>query len=54
MSEDYKVKMAAISGASHALKFKEKNPQATDPEIIKHVTSIMDEIVAKIEDDEEL
>ncbi|MBU0761323.1 MAG: hypothetical protein KJ600_06860 [Nanoarchaeota archaeon] len=50
---NYKIKIAAISGASRALKFKEKNPLATEQEVIQFITSKMDEIIANIEDGEE-
>ena len=50
--EDQKLKMAAISGAAHALRYKGKNPKATEQEIIQHITENADEILKKI--DEEL
>ena len=53
MVEEYKIKRAIVSGASHALKFKEKNPHASDADAIKHVTSIVDEILYKIEGNDE-
>ena len=53
MKDSYKLKMAAIAGANHALKFKAKNIRATDQEVLKHVTSEADDIVRKIEDDGE-
>lgn len=50
--EDQKLKIAVISGASHAISFKEKNPSASEQEIIKHVTENTEKILEKI--DEEL
>jgi len=47
------IKMAVISGASHALKYRDKNPRATNEEAIRHVTDKMDEILAKIEEEGE-
>lgn len=50
--ENKKLKIAAISGAAHALKYKEKNPRATEQEIMQHITDNAEEILEKI--DEEL
>jgi hypothetical protein len=52
MADSYKLKMAVISGASNALKFKDKNPNATEQEILQHITDNASEIIAKIEDSE--
>lgn len=49
MANEYKLKMALISGASHALEFKAKNPGATDEEIVREITENSDEILDKIE-----
>ena len=51
MGEHY-IKRAVIAGASHALKFKGKNPRATDQEILKDVTENAEKIVRKIDEDE--
>ncbi|MBU0466644.1 MAG: hypothetical protein KJ718_02790 [Nanoarchaeota archaeon] len=53
MEEDYKLKMAIIAGASHALKFKEKNPHATEQEVLQHITEKTNEILSKIEDEDD-
>ncbi len=50
--ENKKLKIALISGASHALRYKEKNPGATEQEILQHLADESDEILEKI--DEEL
>jgi hypothetical protein len=42
------IKLALISGASHALKYKEQNPRATDEEAIQHVSRQLDSIMHKI------
>ena len=44
--------MAIISGASHALKYKERNPRASDTEVLQYVSKDVAEILEKI--DEEL
>jgi hypothetical protein len=44
--------MAAISGASHALKYKQQNPNASESEILQYISQDMDEILDKM--DEEL
>ena len=51
--EKYKLKMAVISGASHALKFKDENPKATTQKIMQDVTDNAEEIIKKIDEDEE-
>jgi len=47
--EDKKLKMAAISGAAHALKYKEENPRASEQEVIQQVTRKLHEILEKID-----
>ena len=42
------LKMAVVSGAAHALNFKEKNPHATDDDAIRHVTREMALILEKL------
>jgi len=49
MEEEKRLKMAIISGASHAIRYKSKKPRATEEEVIKHVTSKVDEILNKID-----
>lgn len=50
---DYKLKMAIVAGASHALNYKNKNIRASDQEILQHITATAEEIVKKIEDEED-
>ena len=50
-NEKNRIKMAVISGASNAIRYKEKNPGATEEEVIKHVTKKVDEILKKIDDE---
>ena len=47
------IKKAVISGASHALKFKDRNPRATEQETLQHVMDNLDEILGKIEESDE-
>ena len=49
MEEEYKIKMAMIAGATQAIKFKNRNPRASDQEIIQHVSEKSDEILNNIE-----
>jgi hypothetical protein len=44
------MKVAIITGASKAIEFKEKNPYATEKEILMHINSKMKEILDKIGD----
>lgn len=50
--EEKRMTMAIISGAAHALKYKEENPKSSDHDAIQHVTDNAKEIISKI--DEEL
>ncbi|MBI2451918.1 hypothetical protein HYV50_02450 [Candidatus Pacearchaeota archaeon] len=52
--EEERLKLAVISGASQAVKYKEKNPRATSSEIIQHVTDKVEEILEKIYEGEEV
>lgn len=45
-----KLKLAVISGASHALKFKNENPYASDEDALRHVTREAEMILRNIED----
>lgn len=45
-------KMAVISGAAHALRYKDEHPRALEQEIMQHITDTAEEILSKI--DEEL
>jgi len=49
MEEDKRLKMAIISGAAHALTFKEENPRASEEEVIRHVTKEVRNILEKID-----
>ena len=50
MGEDKnRMKMAIISGASNAIRYKEKNPGATEEEVIKHVTKEVEKILKEID-----
>ncbi|MEK6854844.1 MAG: hypothetical protein AABX73_01345 [Nanoarchaeota archaeon] len=48
--EIYVLKRAVISGASHALKYKERNPRALDSEVIQHVTREVEEILKMMDE----
>jgi hypothetical protein len=47
--ERSKLKMAIIAGASHAMKYKEKNPHASESEVINYVTGNVREILDNID-----
>ena len=49
--EKFKLQRAVISGASHAMKFKERNPRASLHEVIKNVTNNVNEIIEKLEEE---
>jgi len=50
MEED-KLKMAIISGASHALKYRQENPRSSAEEIIQRITKEADSIIEKLDTD---
>lgn len=49
-SEDNRLRMAVISGASHAVKYIQKNRNASHDEVIRHVANSTQEILDKIDD----
>jgi len=56
MAKEEKTKttrMALIAGAASALRYKDKHPRATEQEIIQHVTNNADDIIDKIDVNEE-
>jgi hypothetical protein len=53
METKKRIKVAIVAGASHALKFKEKNPNATEDQILQHITKESENILKNIDDDED-
>lgn len=51
MKNEEQLKMAVIAGASHALKFKEKNPRVSDSEVLSYVSGDVRRILAMIDSD---
>jgi len=47
-----KLKMALISGASHALKFQRENPNVSEEELIQMVSRESNKILEKINSDD--
>lgn len=43
------IKRAVISGAAHALKYKEKNPAESDSEILRELMRNLREIIKEID-----
>ena len=41
--------MAVIAGAAYAIRYKEQNPNATESEVLKHVTKEVKNILEHIE-----
>ena len=50
--EEKKLKMAVISGASHALRYKREVKYTTDEEIIQRVSRESNEIINKLDTEE--
>ncbi len=46
------VKLALVSGASHALKYQRENPQASEEELIQMVSRHANELFAKLDTEE--
>ena len=44
-----KMKIAVIAGASHALKYKQRHPNASDQEILQFVSQEMNKIIDNID-----
>lgn len=51
MEENKRLKMALISGASHAIKYREEKPQSSEQEILQHITDLSDEIIEKLDEE---
>ena len=47
--EEKRLKMAIIAGAAEAARFKEKNPRATEEQIIQYVTNKTSKILERID-----
>ncbi|MBI2044286.1 hypothetical protein HYT24_02900 [Candidatus Pacearchaeota archaeon] len=50
MAEKEMVKRAVVAGAAAAMKYKERNPRATEQETVAHVIKEMKRILNEIED----
>lgn len=49
--KEEKVKRIFIAGAAAALDYKERNPHASESEVMSHVTKQMRHVIAEIEED---
>ena len=49
MVDRKELKMALIIGASHAVQYKEKNPRATESEVLQHISKEANSIVEKMD-----
>jgi len=49
VDKDQKLKVAVISGASHALKYHAANPHMTDEDVIRYISSNVNTILSKID-----
>lgn len=52
MEDQDTLKMAILSGASHALKYKSKNFRKSDEEVIQYISDILPEIIDKLDKEE--
>jgi hypothetical protein len=53
MADRKRMKMAIIAGASHAIKFREQNPEANGDQIIQHITKNAENILKNIDEEED-
>ena len=51
MEKKEKIKMAVISGAASAIRYKEEHPHASESEIMGYVTKKMPKIIKDLEED---
>lgn len=49
-NEEKRLKMAIIAGAAKAVRYKEKNPKATESQVLQHISDNVKEILDKIDD----
>ena len=49
--ENKKLKIAVITGASKAIRYKEENPRATEQEIIQHISDNAKKILEKMDEE---
>jgi hypothetical protein len=52
-NNEKRLRIAVIAGASHALRYLEKNPRATTNEVVKHVSDNVNGIIGDMEKSEE-
>lgn len=52
MAKKDEMKMAVVAGASYAIEYKERNPRATESEIMNHVNQQMAKIIEDIENND--
>ena len=51
MENEKKFRVAVIAGASHALKYKEQHPRATEQEVLQYISKEAKKIVGEIDDE---
>ena len=51
MKKDEMLKRAFIAGAGAALKYTERNPNASESEIMSHITKEMKKVIEEIKED---
>jgi len=49
VDKNQKIKMGIISGASHAIRYKEANPRATEDDVVRYIYSNINQILSKID-----
>ena len=49
--EEDRMVMAVIAGAAHGIRYKEKNPRASEEEVIQHITETAKDILANIDEE---
>ncbi len=52
MADRDKIKMAIIAGASYALRYQERNPGASEAQVMNHVSENLGRIINDIEEND--
>lgn len=51
MEENKRLKMALISGASQAMKFRDGNPRSSEQEVLQYISDLSDDLIEKLDEE---
>lgn len=49
--ENKRLKMALISGAAHAVRYREEKPHSSEQEIMQYISDLSDELIDKLDEE---